>query len=67
MEEEAELEERENDDDNLLSGGLGFQSVAIGTGGRRKWKILIYLQCCKFYSTRTAFRFEDTKLLSLNT
>lgn len=45
MEEEAELEERENDDDNLLSGGLGFQSVAIGTGGRRKWKILVYLQC----------------------
>ena len=64
MEDEAELEECGNDEDNLLSESLDFQSSTIGSKGGRKWKLLVYLQCCKFNSKQTAFRYEVTNFLT---
>ena len=64
MEDEAELEECGGDEDNLLSESLDFQSSTIGSKGGRKWKLLVYLQCCKFNSKQTAFRYEVTNFLT---
>ncbi|XP_058941232.2 uncharacterized protein [Pocillopora verrucosa] len=52
MEDEAELEECGNDEDNLLSESLDFQSSTIGSKGGSKWKLLVYLQC--YFSTIAA-------------
>jgi len=46
--EDDDVEERENDEENLLSESLELQSLAVGTTIGNKWKVLGYLQYCKF-------------------
>ena len=46
--EDEDAEERENDEENLLSESLKLQSLAVGTTVGNKWKVLGYLQYCKF-------------------
>lgn len=43
-----DVEERENDEETLLSESLELQSLAVGTTIGNKRKVLGYLQCCKF-------------------
>lgn len=50
--EDEDVEERENDEENLLSESPELQSLAIGTTIGNKWKILGYLQYCKFGFTQ---------------
>lgn len=46
--EDDDVEERENDEENLLSESLELQSLAVGTTIGNKRKVLWYLQYCKF-------------------
>lgn len=46
--EDDDVEERENDEENLLSESLELQSLAVGTTIGNKRKVLGYLQYCKF-------------------
>lgn len=46
--EDDDVEERENDEENLLSESLELQSLAVGTTIGKKRKVLGYLQYCKF-------------------
>lgn len=50
--EDEDVEERDNDEDNLLSESLELQSLAVGTNSGNKWTALGYLQCCKFGFTQ---------------
>lgn len=50
--EDEDVEERENDEENLLSESPELQSLAIGTTIGNKWKVLGYLQYCKFGFTQ---------------
>jgi len=52
--EDEDVEERENDEENLLSESLELQRLAVGTTTQNKWKVLGYLQYCKFDFTQIA-------------
>ena len=52
--EDEDVEERENDEENLLSESLELQLLAAGRTTGNKWKVLGYLQYCKFDFTPIA-------------
>ena len=44
---DEDVEERESDEENLLSENLELQRLAVGTSSGNKWRAFGYLQCCK--------------------
>ena len=65
MDDADDVEERRNDDDNLLSESLDLQSLALSTNSGNKWKFLGYLQCCKFGFTQIARQLKVANFLTL--
>lgn len=45
---DEDVEERESDEENLLSQSQELQRLAVGTTTGREWKVVGYLQYCKF-------------------
>ena len=43
-----DVEERESDEENLLSQSQELQRLAVGTTTGKEWKVVGYLQYCKF-------------------
>lgn len=45
---DEDVEERESDEENLLSQSQELQRLAVDTTTGNEWKIIGYLQYCKF-------------------
>ena len=52
--EDEDVEERVNDEENLLSENPELQSLAVDTTNGNKWKAVGYLQYCKSGFTQIA-------------